>query len=290
MLSIDDFHLYMRTIRAQNTADSYRKGAKKLVAFMRERRVTFTGAPRELLMDFVQDMVGKGLHPHTVRLMLAGAKRFIGWLRDRSVEIPELAKAEVPKAALRRPQIIDQDVLTNYLAAARLQSYPHKAVLMLLPFTGLRVDEVCKLKVTSLRKTREGVAFVFFGKGDKERLVPVSEQARKVLDSYTAEWRKTVDSVWLFPRKDDTNRPLSPGSIREKVRTVRAKADVPWLTPHMLRHVFATLLSQAGVQIEVIKDLLGHSRITTTQLYIHESPAAMRDAVERLGDDECSTD
>jgi len=286
-LSVSDFHRYICSIRAETTADSYRKGANKLVDFMREQGHTFTEAPRSLLLDLVQDMASKGLHPKTIRLMLAGANRFLGWLRDRGVEVSELAKAEVPKSELRRAEIITQDVLTSYLEAASEQGYPHQAVLKLLPFTGLRVDEVCKLKLSSMRKTDHGVAFVFFGKGKKERLVPLSEQALTVLNNYTKEWRAVLgnDTDWLFPRIDDISMPLSPGAIRAQVRTVRARAGIPWLTPHKLRHVFATLLSQAGVQIEVIKDLLGHSKITTTQLYIHESPEAMHEAVDKIGDD-----
>ncbi len=281
MLSLNDFHGYILVIRSKATADAYTEGAKRLTVFMRRRGITFADAPRTLLMDFAHTLGREGLAARSMRLRIAGAKRFIRWLESNGVAVPRFEETDIPKPTTKVQAHIDTDVLMRFLDSVKARPEPYRTVILLLPFTGLRVEEMCSLKVSSLRRDNGKLSLVFLGKGRKERLVPVSAEAKRILDIYAA-YRFPIRSRWLFPTPSDPTKPITQGLVRHHVYLSRGETDLAWITPHKLRHVFATLLSEAGVRIEVIQELLGHASILTTRMYVHPSNGAMQDAVEQM--------
>lgn len=280
--SLTEFHDYLATVRSANTARAYHGAAQSFVSFLRDRKLTFGTVHRSILQDFVVALKKRGLQPKSIRLTITGANRFINWLKDRGVVIVELAKPDIPRSKSKKPEIIDQAVLEDWLKTCINRPEPFRSVLMLLPFIGLRSEEVCRLRIANLSRNDDRIAATFVGKGDKERRVPLSDEAVKILDGYVKRHREGIDSVWLFPRPDDPKRAINSGALRYHVQEARKECGHLWISAHKLRHVFATLLSRQGVQIEVIKDLLGHANIQTTTIYIHPNDDSMVDAVGRI--------
>ena len=164
---------------------------------------------------------------------------------------------------------------------ADLIKYRDKSILELLFSTGLRVSELAKLKKDNVNLRKE--EFTVMGKGRKSRVVFLSEQARYWLQKYLE--KRTDPNSYLFIshdkrtlKQDDDEQPLTPRSIQRLVQKyARAAGITKSITPHTLRHSFATDLLQNGADIRSVQTMLGHSSITTTQIYTHVTNRQLRD-------------
>lgn len=151
-------------------------------------------------------------------------------------------------------------------------------ILLLLPETGLRIHEACGLRVDAFRN-RDGWVHVV-GKRQAERLVPLNEQARRIIGI----WRniRKTESPWLFPSPTDASKPIAPDLVRKEWRRVRPEG-MEEVTPHTLRHTFCTGLLEADVDLKTVQELAGHQNLATTQRYLHPSNERKMNAVEKLG-------
>ena len=142
--------------------------------------------------------------------------------------------------------------------------------------TGLRISEALHLTAAQIDSSRMVVRVL--GKGQKERLVPLSP---KLLEELRAYWRQTRPTQWMFPGKDP-HQPLSATTVQKACKRACRAAELPRITPHTLRHCHATHLLEAGVDTRTIQALLGHHRIGTTALYTHVSLAGVQQVVSPL--------
>lgn len=230
------------------------------------------------------------LSPATVARRAAALRRFYGFLFDEGL------RGDDPSAALPRPRLErplprilgEADVTAMFVAAedraasGELTAVRNVAILELLYGSGLRASELVTLGRDSLRK---GQPFVILkGKGSKERLVPISSRAELAVE----RWLEFVprDSLWLFP---SGKRHLSRMRLFQIVRELAALADISpdRVSPHVLRHAFATHLLSGGADLRVLQSLLGHADIATTQIYTHVDSARLVELVNArhpLGD------
>ena len=212
------------------------------------------------------------LAPSTVARRAAALRRFYGFLLDEGLRGDDPSSA-LPRPSLRRPlpKVLDTVEVEAMFEAAEARAASGEALalrnlalLELLYGSGLRATELVSLP---RRAVRPGQPFLMLrGKGDKERLAPVSERAARAV----AEWLKAApgDSVWLFPSGKGH---LSRVRLYQLVRTMAADAGIPpeRVSPHVLRHAFATHLLAGGADLRVLQSLLGHADIATTQIYTH---------------------
>ncbi|WP_037500465.1 tyrosine recombinase [Sphingomonas jaspsi] len=222
------------------------------------------------------------LAPSTVARRSSALRRLFGFLMDEGYR-PDDPSAALPKPALRRPlpKVLDTHEVEAMFAEVegRAQSgqpiaLRNLALLELLYGSGLRATELVSLP---RRAVRQGQPFLMLrGKGDKERLVPVSERAAGAV----AEWLKhvPVDSIWLFP---SGKKHLSRVRLFQLVRDMAALAGIApdRVSPHVLRHAFATHLLAGGADLRVLQALLGHADIATTQIYTHVDAARLVELV-----------
>ena len=174
------------------------------------------------------------------------------------------------------PKVLTADELTAFFAALRKAKY--RALFMTCYAAGLRLGEVCRLQVTDI-DSRRMVLHVRAGKGAKERLTILSPRLLEVLRGY---WRLTKPSVWLFPGATPA-RPVALDTARNVFHRARAQAGLPLgYSPHSLRHSFATHLLDAGTDLVLIQNLLGHRSIHTTSRYTHVSLARIQQASSPL--------
>jgi len=201
---------------------------------------------------------------------------FKHWLRFRNLD-PATATLHG-----RREESNLRDTLESTELAAfndAVQGIEHPAVrclLMLLPFTGQRIHEICKLQVSEY-VTRGGTGGLrFVGKRGKERFVPLSTKARAMLDAHIAA---TTPTRWIFPALADPSGPMRADTVRKLLRQVR-ESDT-W-TPHVLRHTFATRSLDKGGNLAEVQVMLGHKDIETTAIYLHPTVGALQRNVNRL--------
>jgi integrase/recombinase XerD len=222
------------------------------------------------------------LAPSTVARRAAALRRFFGFLQEEGIRRDD-PSAALPRPALERPlpKILDSDEVAALFEAAeaRATSGEHLALrnlalLELLYGSGLRATELVSLPLGALRV---GQPFLILrGKGSKERLVPISSRAEKAV----VRWREEVptSSLWLFPSGKSH---LSRIRLYQIVRAMAADAGIPpeRISPHVLRHAFATHLLSGGADLRVVQSLLGHADIATTQIYTHVDSARLIELV-----------
>ena len=144
-------------------------------------------------------------------------------------------------------------------------------------YAGLRLNEVRTLPWTDF--SPDGAWLTFEGKGRKTRTLPLHPKARSALE----RWRRaTVSGLYVFPSPQGEDRPLSKSHINKRFRELREEAQVPSLTPHVLRHSFATRLMESGADLRTVQEALGHASPKTTAVYTRVRPAGLLEAVERL--------
>ena len=170
--------------------------------------------------------------------------------------------------------------LAIYMAAAdSLPHEPARTILLLLPKTGLRISEITGLRKEDIRLVDGRLILEFRGKGDKLRQVPLPHAAAVTLDEHLRSVPE--DNPWVFPTV--RGRPISPHGVRVYNRQIAEQfTDLAGLTPHVLRHTYATSLLRTGVDIKRLQMLMGHANIQTTQRYLHPSTEDLVAAVDRL--------
>ena len=210
------------------------------------------------------------------------------WLRYQGTPEEEIA-ATLPPARgrkARRRNALSPDALARFIELAEVEREPVRTVLLLLPRTGLRISEVCALRVEDVRH-RDGRTYLDFrGKGDKHRVVPVGPVGEALLDETVARVTRRPSEANhgerpLFSAR--AGRCIAPSTVRDAMARLRTgEATLAEVTPHVLRHTYATRALAGGVDVPRLQALLGHESITTTQRYLHPSVDDLADAVDNI--------
>lgn len=277
--AISSFLTHVRVEKglSANTVSAYRRDLQKFEAFVQKRKLTLERVSRDDLVDFLASLYRQKLESRTVARHLVTLRNFF-----RFAQMLELVPAD-PSANLESPKI--RRSLPGYLRleeVERLLTQPDsstplglrdRAMLEVLYSTGLRVSELIGLRVADL-DTKVGCVRCI-GKGDKERIVPVGRKALFVVEKYLRDARpfllrngRSGGSTALFLNR--RGGPLSRVGVWKILSAYgrRAGLRVP-LTPHMLRHSFATHLLERGADLRSVQLMLGHADISTTQIYTH---------------------
>ena len=270
---IDDMR--MRKM-AEHTQDGYIRAVRKLAAFLGRSPDTATV---EDLRRFQLHLVDSGTGPVTINATITGLKFFF----DITLSQPELmAKMQHVRVPRTLPVVLSREEAARLIAAA--PNLKHQAALSVAYGAGLRVSEVVSLKVTDIDSQRMTLR-VEQGKGRKDRYAMLSPV---LLERLRIWWRlghaqgKILPGGWLFPGLD----PMDPLSARQLNRAVHLAADAAKIdkrvTPHTLRHSFATHLLEQKVDIRVIQVLLGHKKLETTSMYAQVATDLLRSVISPL--------
>jgi len=234
--------------------------------------------------DNVAKLGGKWaeLAPSTVARRAAALRRFFGFLVDEGERSDDPSRA-LPKPTLQRPlpRILDEDQVASIFQVAEDRAKSGEplalrnlAILELLYGSGLRATELVSLTRSAVRQSQPFL--ILQGKGSKERLVPISSRGSEAVE----RWREHVppSSFWLFPSGKSH---LSRVRLYQLVRELAGNAGISpdRISPHVLRHAFATHLLAGGADLRVLQSLLGHADIATTQIYTHVDSARLIDLV-----------
>lgn len=275
-VAITSFLTHVRVEKglSPNTVVAYRRDILKFEVFAKKRKLSLESVSRDDLIDFLASLYRLKLESRTVARHLVTMRNFF-----RFAQIQELIK-EDPSLNLESPKI--RRSLPGYLRleeVERLVAQPDektplglrdRAMLDVLYSTGLRVSELIGLRVMDLNASAGCVRCI--GKGDKERIVPIGKKALALVDRYLRDSRPKLlgkgNSASLFINR--RGGPLSRVGVWKILSAYGRQAGLRIaLTPHMLRHSFATHLLERGADLRSVQLMLGHSDISTTQIYTH---------------------
>ena len=217
----------------------------------------------------------------TVNRRLAALRRFFSWAKatGRIGELPTEGVTGVPSAPRSPKSLTKREVDRLLREAEKAQNKRNLAILLLLRHTGLRVGELCNLRLGDVTTSERKGSLLVRGKGDKDRVLPLNADVRQALDAYRAV-RPTVSDDHLFIGQ--RGEPLQPEAIQLIVRKYAQRAGLPWVTPHSLRHSFAKHVLDAGADLATVSRLLGHERLETTAIYTQPTARDLDEAVRRL--------
>ena len=289
--SLDAFlaHAAVERGLAPRTIEAYGRDLARFAAHLAGAGVGAVGAVRrEHVVGFARALEREGLSPRSRARALVATRR---WLRHAGTgggADDPLQGVPLPKSERTLPRVLRPDE-TEALVAAALPDGPlglrDRAMLEMLYGAGLRVSELVSLPLSGVDR-RAGWLRVR-GKGRKERLVPLGEPALEALDAYLADARPQLarvtarrsEAVFLSRRGSAMTRQNFFLRLRELARRAGIPSDR--VSPHVLRHAFATDLLEGGADLRAVQTLLGHADLSTTQIYTHVSRARLRETVER---------
>ena len=265
-------HLRVEQGMSEHTLESYSRELVRLRNFLGGK--PWAKVSTEELRGYLSGLLELGLSPRSVFHHLAVIRSFYRFLLlEEMVDSDPSENLEFPKLAKKLPQVLSEEEVKKLLETCEARSVRgirDRAILELLYACGLRVSELVGLQLDQLHLQADYL--VVYGKGKKERLVPIGEIAREWLERYLKESRPHLDpggtSRYVFVRKG--GKPLSRQSVFKLVKKTALKAGISReISPHTLRHSFATHLLEGGADLRVVQVLLGHSSITATQIYTH---------------------
>jgi site-specific recombinase XerD len=283
---VDDFAVSLTGV-SDATVEAYRRDINGFVAWAERGGLDEPGAiDRTHLRRYLAALTTRQRSKRTIARAASSLRRYFRWLQYNGViDVDPTTRLSAPKGDARLPHVLKADELYRLLddPPARVDDDPPSvrarddAVLELLYGSGLRVSEVCGLKVGDVDGRRQWLTVL--GKGAKQRRVPVSEPAARAIDAWLADGRAELleavpasgpahDALFVNRR----GRPLTPRDVR---RILDHRSPVP-THPHALRHTFATHMLDGGADLRAVQELLGHADLATTQIYTHVSRERLR--------------
>jgi len=288
--SINGFNHYLQLERGMspNSVDAYLRDISKFHRYLQIQELEINPAEVEEnhLMDFIVWLNELGLGPKSQARIRSGVKAYYRYLLlEDMIEHDPSELIESPKLARKIPEVLSIDEIQSILDSVDLSTdhgTRNRALLEVLYACGLRVSELTHLKISNMYAD---IGFIkVLGKGDKERLVPIGEEALKHIQFYMDGVRRHLPKIQ--PSNEDfifLNRrgaKLSRVMIFTIVKDAAADAGIEKnVSPHTFRHSFATHLVEGGADLKAVQDMLGHESITTTEIYTHLDNAYLRDTI-----------
>ncbi|MGI6491740.1 MAG: site-specific tyrosine recombinase XerD [Pelotomaculum sp.] len=272
---------------ARNTLLAYRTDLMSYLAFCRQYNMTdLNQAGKDVVMSYIYQLQVNNSSPATISRRLAAIKAYYRFAFNEGVLTKDpVQDLESPKPAQRLPRILNVEEVDLLLSQPRI-SQPaglrDKAMLELLYATGLRVSELVSLDLNNLNLENNFIRC--YGKGSKERIVPIGEIAVHFVKEYLQRGRGKLEKSGTSPALflNQRGQRLTRQGFWKIIKKYAAQARIDTvITPHTLRHSFATHLLENGADIRSVQEMLGHSDISTTQIYTHLTQKRVKDIYNR---------
>lgn len=261
-----------------NTLSSYKIDLTELSSFLNEKGSSLIKASKDDLVQFINMLSERGFTNNTIIRKLASIRTFFKYLLSEGIIEEDLVSfLDTPKKEKKIPKVLFEDQIKRLLEQPLLQEERYareRSILELLYSCGLRVSEIVNLTINDIN-LEEGFVRIK-GKGNKERIVPLGSKAISAINEYLKQ-RRHIKEKRLF--LNSRNRGLSRQSVWLIVKQFANNVGLD-ISPHTLRHSFATHLLDNGADLRVVQELLGHSSISTTQIYTHVSNKRLKEEFE----------
>lgn len=274
--------IWMERGLSENTLNAYRADLIGLARWLySNHQMNLLDATRSHLLDYLSYRVSKGSKSRSAARMLSSVKRFYQYyVREQAIQEDPSDRIDAPKLGRSLPKFLSEEEVEALLNAPDLTDpigIRDRTMLELLYATGLRVSELVNLTLDQIN-LRQGVVRIQ-GKGDKERLVPLGEEAISWMNNFLEHGRPKItpagasDYIFTTRRQSSMTRQAFWYLVKRYAKKVGIRKH---LTPHTLRHCFATHLLNHGADLRVVQMLLGHSDLSTTQIYTHVARERLR--------------
>ena len=267
-----------------NTLDAYIRDVDKLLKFLSDEEKTPQEAKLEDIENFAAAVCDLGIGARSLARILSGVRQFYRFLvLDGYMEADPTELLESPKQPQHLPEVLstaEVDMLERAIDLSKWEGHRNRAIIEVLFSCGLRVSELTHLKLSNLYREEQFVRVM--GKGSKERLVPISPKALQELDYWFADLNPMKikegeeDYVFLNRRGAHLTRTMILIMIKNCARDAGIKKTI---SPHTLRHSFATALLEGGANLRSIQAMLGHESIGTTEIYTHIDTTTLREEI-----------
>ena len=261
--------LYIEKGLSKNTVSSYKNDISSFLSWLNKKQINYQQVSGKNINEFISSLFNSGLKSSSINRKISSIKHFYLFLsKKKIIKYSPADEIETPKQEKYLPISMSEDEVERLLSSPnsnRIIERRDKAMIEILYATGMRISELVNLKLTDVDFNRS--VLKVFGKGSKERLVPYGEKAAEALDIYLRD-RKRSDSknVFLSNRGSQITRGAFWQRIKIYIKRENLKSSI---SPHTLRHAFATHLLNRGADLRSVQILLGHSDLSTTQIYTH---------------------
>lgn len=284
-----DYLHYLKVERglSENTIDSYGIDLKLFLEYLRENEIpSFKQVNKEVIVNYMQSEKNNNKANSSILRSVSSLRKFFQYLaQEKIIEKDPMLLIDTPKKKQHLPQVLTKEEVEKLLRSpntGQVLGLRDRAMLELMYATGLRISEIINLKLEDLHLTMGTLQTL--GKGHKERIVPVGDEAIKWVNRYLEEARpkllKQKRSNYLFLNFHGNN--LTRQGVWKNLKAEVRKAGIQKnITPHTLRHSFATHILENGADLRIVQELLGHADISTTQIYTHLSNKQLADIYNR---------
>lgn len=257
-----------------NTVAAYLRDLQKLVDFVTAEKLDILQVTYENLEQFLAQLWDIGADPRSVARIISGIRSFYGFLLlDEYIESDPTELLESPKIGMKLPEVLSVDEIDRMLSTidvSTMEGQRNRAMLEVLYSCGLRVSELISLRISDIYPEEEFIRVE--GKGSKQRLVPISQVALEEIRNYM-EYRGELtvkrgaeDILFLNRRGGKLSRVMVFYIVKQQAEMAGIQKTI---SPHTFRHSFATHLLEGGANLRAIQEMLGHEKITTTEIYTH---------------------
>lgn len=290
--SIHGYKAYLQMERSlsEHSVEAYLRDVHKLTAYLTMTGRSLTPATLTLqdLKDFIRYVAELGLNPSSQARTISGIKGFYKFLLgEKMVDTDPTQLLELPKTRRKLPDVLSFEEIEALIAAidlSKAEGQRNKAILEVMYSCGLRVSELVSLRNSWLYLDTGFIRVI--GKGDKERLIPIGREAIKYIEIYRDNQRRHVAIVKGFEDFVFLNRrgkSLSRVMIFLMIKDLALKAGIQKnISPHTLRHSFATHLVEGGADLRAVQEMLGHESITTTEIYTHLDKQFLKNTLQQF--------
>lgn len=265
---------------SMNTINSYLSDIKEYQEF---KKGDILSSTKEDILAYLKTI--KNLESTTISHKISSLKSFFKYYQKREkIKVNPLANIKSPKIAKKLPTYLTLEEVSKLLDVEIKSPYDarNKAILELLYSSGIRISELCNMQTSNYNSYECIIRLI--GKGSKERIIPLGDYAISVLEDYINNYRpkinkKNINSIFINNRGDAISRQF----IFKVIKKERLKKGIRKnVSPHTLRHTFATHLLQNGADLRIIQELLGHENISTTQIYTHVSNQELKNDYQKF--------
>lgn len=276
---LETYTYYLRIERglSENSIKSYQRDLKQYLNYLNESGIEdLDQVDRYIILSFLQAQREQGKSSNSVVRMVSSLRKFHQYLAQEKIcKLDPMKLIDTPKKSKKLPAVVSLENVEKLIEISDINTtlgLRDRAILELMYATGLRISELTHLKMNQLHLTMSLIQTK--GKGDKERIIPISDTAKKWLELYIDTSRQVLlnksskESPFVF--LNSRGNQLSRQGLWKKIKKLVQEAGIKQnVTPHTLRHSFATHLLENGADLRIVQELLGHADISTTQIYTH---------------------
>lgn len=284
------FETYLKLEKSlsDNSIDAYVHDVQKLINYIQEQHygLKLKDISVQIIRDLIKQLNEIGIAESSQARFLSGLKSFFHYLIiEDEIVLNPMDRIDMPRLIRKIPDVLSLNEINSmieHISLGKFGGYRDKAIIETLYGCGLRVSELTGLKISRVMKSYKVIKV--FGKGEKERLVPINQTALNAIDDYLEYERKNIDvkkgyEDIMFLNLKGTQ--LSRISVFNLIKKQVALAEITKVvSPHSLRHSFATHMVEAGADLRAVQEMLGHESITTTEIYTHMSKEHLVSAIE----------